>query len=265
MIKQLARKPLWVNILVGLLIIFALVSIFFLSLDMITRHGDSKTVPAVAGKHINSVVDLLDKEDFEMIIQDSIYDPTLEPGIVIKQFPEPDAVVKKNRNIYVTINRLVPPDIDMPNVVGYTFRNALMVLENNGLVLGDTSYRVDFAKNSVLEQSVKAGTQIKVGTKIDLVLGSGIGNELIAVPKLIGLTYNEAKILAETQGITILPIVIGISDTLNAYVIEQDPTPKTDDGLPIRIRPGQLLTVRLSKEPPKRDSIKINTPQPEDD
>ena len=254
MIKQLARKPLWVNILVGLLIIFALVSIFFLSLDMITRHGESKTVPAITGKPMDEVTDLLEKHEFEMVIQDSIYDATLEPGIVIKQFPEPDAVVKKNRNIYVTINRLVPPDVEMPNVVGNTFRNALMTLENNGLVLGDTSFRVDFAKNAVLEQSIPPGTKIKVGTKINLVLGSGVGNELMAVPKLVGLLYSEARILADAQGITILPIAIGITDTLNAYVIEQDPMPRTEDGLPIRIRQGQLLTVRLSAEPPRRDS-----------
>jgi eukaryotic-like serine/threonine-protein kinase len=258
MIKQLARKPLWVNILVGLLVIFSLVSIFFLSLDMITRHGESKTVPAITGKPMDEVMDLLDKNEFEMVIQDSIYDPALQPGIVVKQFPEPDAVVKKNRNIYVTINRLVPPDVDMPNLVGYTLRNAMMTLENNGLVLGDTSYRLDFAKNSVLEQSISAGTKIKVGTKVNLVLGSGIGNELMSVPKLVGLTYGEAKILAEAQGITVLPIVVGISDTLNAYVVEQDPMPKTEDGLPIRIRQGQLLTVRLSTEPPKQDSTNLN-------
>lgn len=246
------------NILVGLLLIFALVSIFFLSLDMITRHGESKTVPAITGKHMDQVTELLDKNEFEMVIQDSIYDPTLQPGIVVKQFPEPDAVVKKNRSIYVTVNRLVPPDVEMPSLLGYTLRNAVMTLENNGLILGDTSYRLDFAKNSVLEQSVAPGTKIKVGTKISLVLGSGVGQELMAVPKLVGLTYAEAKVLAEAQGISVLPIAVGVTDTLNAFVIEQDPMPKTDDGLPIRIRQGQLLTVRLSTEPPRKDSTKLN-------
>lgn len=258
MIKQIARKPLWVNILVGLLLIFALVSIFFLSLDMITRHGESKVVPAITGKHIDEATEMLDGNEFAIVIQDSIYDPALGSGIVVKQIPEPDAVVKKNRNVYVTINRLVPPDVVMPNIVGYTFRNALMTLENNGLVLGDTTYRVDFARNSVLEQSVSAGTTIKFGTKINLVLGSGVGSELMTVPKLLGRTYEEAKVLAEAQGISLLPIAVGISDTLNAFVISQDPMPKTEDGLVIRIRQGQLITVRLSTEPPKQDTTNRN-------
>jgi eukaryotic-like serine/threonine-protein kinase len=258
MIKQLARKPLWVNVLVALLLIFAIFSIFFLLLDMITRHGESKTVPAVTGKTVGQASELLDEGDFSIIIQDSIYDPSLEPGIVVKQIPEPDAVVKKNRNVYVTINRIVPPDIVMPNLVGYTFRNAQMTLENNDLVLGDTSYRLDFARNSVLEQSVAPGTKIKVGTKINLVLGSGVGQDLMAVPKLIGRTYEEAKVLAEAQGISLLPVAVGITDTLSAFVIEQDPMPKTEDGLPVRIRQGQIISVRLSKEPPRQDSTNLN-------
>jgi len=258
MIKQLTRKPLWVNILFGLLVIFAFFSIFFLSLDLITRHGESKTVPAVTGKHIDAATELLDDNDFSIVIQDSIYDAALEPGVVVKQVPEPDAVVKKNRNVYVTINRLVPPDAIMPNIVGYTLRNAIMTLENNGLVLGDTTYRIDFARNSVLEQSIPAGAAVKVGTKVNLVLGSGVGSELMAVPKLIGRTYEEARIYAEAQGISLLPIAVGISDTMRAFVIAQDPMPKTEDGLPIRIRQGQMITVRLSTEPPRLDSTNRN-------
>lgn len=258
MIKQLARKPLWVNILVGLLLIFALVSIFFLSLDMITRHGESKVVPAIAGKHIDEATEMLDEYDFSIVIQDSIYDPALKPGIVVKQIPEPDAVVKKNRNVYVTINRIVPPDVVMPDIVGYTFRNAIMTLENNGLILGDTTYRVDFARNSVLEQSIAAGTNVKVGTKVNLVLGSGVGSELMAVPRLIGRTYGDVKVLAEAQGFSLIVSAVGITDSASAFIIEQDPMPKTEDGLPVRIRQGQIISIRLSTEPPRQDSTNLN-------
>jgi len=266
MIKKITSKPLWVNILVGLLLIFAIGSIFILSLDMITRHGDSKTVPAVTGKHVDQVSELLDKDEFIMVIQDSVYDATLKPGIVIKQVPEPDAVVKRNRNVYVTINRLVPPDVEMPNLRGSSYRNAEMVLVNMNLKVGDTSYRLDFAKNSILDQSIAPGTKIKVGTKVDLVLGSGVGNDLMAVPKFVGLTYAEAKILAEAEGISLLPIAGGgVRDTLAAFVVQQDPMPRTEDGLPIRIRQGQMITVFLGTDPPVKDTLTRNVPKPKKD
>lgn len=265
MIKKITSKPLWVNILVGLFLITALGAIFILSLDMITRHGDSKTVPAVTGKHVDAVSDLLAKEDFIMVIQDSVYDSKLKPGVVIKQFPEPDAVVKKNRNVYVTINRLVLPEVEMPNLVGYSYRNAEMVLVNMDLRVGDTSYRFDYAKNSILDQSISPGSKIRVGTKVNLVLGSGPG-DLMAVPKFVGLTYAEAKVLSEAQGISLLPLPsAGVRDTLGAFVVQQDPMPRTEEGLPVKIRQGQMITIWLSVEPPVIDSVNRTPVKPKKD
>jgi beta-lactam-binding protein with PASTA domain len=102
----------------------------------------------------------------------------------------------------------------MPNLIGYSFRNAEMILKNLGLRLGDTSFKADFAKNSVLEQlyngqSISAGTNIRMGSSISLVIGSGIGNADMAVPKLIGLTYSEAKILVDAHGLIIGSVIPG--------------------------------------------------------
>ncbi len=240
------------------------------SLKWITRHGVARTVPSVTGKKFDDVKKMLEGLGFEVVIQDSVYYDSLAPSIVLKQVPEADDVVKVNRTIYVTINRVVPPDVDMPNLVGYSFRNAEMVLSNYGLRLGDTTFRPDFAKNSVLEQlyngmPVAAGTKIKQGSRISLVLGTGVGNTDIAVPKLLGLTYGEAKILLEAQGLILGAIITDplVRDSLNAFVYKQNPEPKNEEGFHFRIRPGQTIDTWLGVDPPVPDSIQKKSDKPQ--
>jgi eukaryotic-like serine/threonine-protein kinase len=269
--KYITGRPLWYNILVALFLVFLLGLLFTLSLNWITQHGVARTVPSVTGKKIDEVRDLLEKQGFEVVIQDSVFYDSLQPSVVIKQIPEPDAVVKVNRTVYVTINRTIPPDVEMPNLVGYSFRNAELVLANMGLRLGDTTFRPDFAKNSVLEQlyngkSVTPGTKIRVGSAISLVLGTGIGNEEMVVPRLLGLTYEEAKILLESHGL-ILGVALpdpDVRDTANAFVYRQSPNTRDEKGRQFRIRPGQMMDIWLSTQKPNIDSLERSMRAPVD-
>jgi len=169
-----------------------------------------------------------------------------------------------NRTVYVIINRFVAPDISMPNIIGYSLRNAQYTLESLGLKLGDTTTRVDFAKNTVLEMSIngkeiKPGDKIKVGSKIDLVIASGRGDEMIAVPKLIGLQLADVRVLLEQLGVNLGALVKdpNVTDIESAYIYRQEPAPGAG-----RIRPGQLIDVWLSVERPVMDTTQsIQPPQ----
>jgi hypothetical protein len=267
MLGFITRRPLWVNVLFALGLIIIVFVLAVLSLNWITKHGEARNVPAVVGKDVNEVRKMLDDKGFALIVQDSIYYDSLPPGVVIRQVPEADEVVKVNRTVYVTINRYVPPDVDMPNLVGFSLRNAQMVLNNLGLKVGDTTYKPDFAKNSVLEQlfngsPIKAGQKIKVGSSIALVLGSGLGSEQILVPSLRGMTFEEAKAMIDAQGLILGSVLPDpdVLDTMNAYVREQRPAPRTEDGRPQRIRPGQMIDLFLSLKPPAPDSTVQHTP-----
>ncbi|MGZ3858388.1 MAG: PASTA domain-containing protein [Flavisolibacter sp.] len=261
MFKYITNRPLWANIVFAFIVLLLLILFFILSLNWITRHGESRTVPAVVGKNIKDIEKSLKDKGFDVVVQDSSYYDSLPPGFVIRQVPEPDDVVKINRTVYVTINRFVPPDVEMPNLLGSSYRNAEMVLQNLGLRIGDTSYRFDFAKNSVLEQSfkgsnIKPGTKIKVGSSISLVLGSGLGDEEMKIPSLIGMTYEEAKAMLDAQGLSGIVIVDpNVKDTLTAFVYKQSPMPRTADGARLRIRPGQMIDIWLSLTKPVMDSL----------
>jgi eukaryotic-like serine/threonine-protein kinase len=269
MFKFVTGRPLWVNVLAGILLVFSFIVIFMLSLNWCTEHGKTLTIPAVLGMSYDKAKELLESKGFDVEIQDSVFLDTVPPLNVLKQFPDADAIVKKNRTVYLTVNRVVPPTIEMPQLVNLTFRNADVTLRQYGLRLGDTLYRIDFAKNSVLDQlylgeSIKPGMKIQMGSTIDLVLGTGVSAYEFVVPDLFGLTLDEAKTLLQANGLS-TGVVISlpdVTDSAAAYVYRQSPPRVNEEGVLNRIRGGQTIDLWLQVEKPVRiiDSAKAVMP-----
>lgn len=261
MFKFLTHRPLWVNILAGILLAIGFFALFLLSLNWLTGHGKSATVPSVAGKNYEDAKNILKKAGFDVEIQDSVYVDTVRPQSVIRQIPDADEVVKSNRTVFLIISRAIPPEMEMPNLVGYSFRNAEMVLKNMDLKIGDTTFKPDFAKNAILEQwyngaVIVPGTKIRKGSTISLVLGDGVGKREFAVPVITGMSFAEAKRLLEGAGLGIGAIVtdVNVTDTLNAYIYKQNPERFDENKRLLRIRSGQLMDVWLQVDKPAKDS-----------
>jgi len=261
-LKLITHRPLWVNILVGLVLAFAIFFIFLSSLKCLTGHGKAATVPPVTGKKYDEAKKILKKAGFGVEIQDSIYVDTAKAMVVIKQLPDADEVVKSNRTVYLVVSRSVPPIMEMPNLVGYSFRNAEMVLKNMDLKIGDTTFKPDFAKNAVLEQwyngeQVAPGTLIRKGSVISLVLGDGVGKREFVVPDITGMSFCKAKEFLEENGIIIGAIVTdaNVEDTCNAYIYKQNPERFDDEKRFQRIRSGQTMDVWLQVNELRKDSL----------
>jgi len=257
--KFITHRPLWVNIVVGLLLAIGIFAIFLLSLKWMTHHGRSATVPNVAGKNYEEARKILKKAGFDVEVQDSIYADTLKPLAVIKQIPEADEVVKSNRTVYLVISRAVPPIVEMPNLVGYSFRNAEMVLRTMDLKIGDTSFKPDFAKDAVLEQlyngnTISPGTKIRKGSSISLVLGDGVGKREFAVPVITGMQFCDVKKILEASGIVVGAITKdeNVTDTCSAWIYKQNPERFDDEKKLNHIRTGQTMDVWLQLDKPAR-------------
>jgi beta-lactam-binding protein with PASTA domain len=259
--KFITHRPLWFNILAGIILAGLIFGIFFLSLNWMTNHGSSSTVPSVTGKKFEDARKLLVKSGFDIEIQDSVYVDSLPPMSVIKQIPDGDEVVKSNRTVYLILNRSVPPIVEMPDLTGYSYRNAEMVLKNMDLRIGDTTFKPDFAKNAVLEQLYKGsiiapGAKIRKGSVISLVLGDGVGKREFIVPVITGMTFSEAKEMLEGAGLGVGAIVAepNVKDTMSAWIYRQNPERFDDEKRILRIRSGQLMDVWLQVEKPAKDS-----------
>lgn len=254
---------MWVNVLFAIALVTLILLIFLGSLGFLTKHGRILKIPSVTGISMQEAVKILNQQDFDVEIQDSVYIDTIAPLTVTRQFPEADAAVKINRTVYLTVNRGVPPLVPMPRLIG-SYRNAVLILKQVGLKLGDTSYRPDFAKNSILSQlyngkEIRPGTKIPMGSTISLVLGSGVSNVNMSVPDLFGMTYQQAKNRLDSMdiGFVLVPDA-GLLDTQNAFIYRQNPERFNDDRRINRIRPGQLIDIWLSSEPKERIDTTIN-------
>jgi beta-lactam-binding protein with PASTA domain len=266
--KFITHRPLWVNIIAGVILALGVFSVFLLSLKWITHHGHASTVPSVAGKNYDEAKKLLNKAGFDVEIQDSLYIDTLQPLTVIKQIPDADEVVKTNRTVFLVISRSVPPIVEMPNLVGYSFRNAEMVLHNMDLRIGDTIFKPDFAKNAVLEQlynhsPIAPGTKIRKGSVITLVLGNGVGNMEFTVPVITGMQFCDVKKLLRESGVSIGAIIMDgdVADTCSGWIYRQNPERFDEEKKLNHIRSGQTIDVWLQLDKPARKDT-VEAPMP---
>lgn len=255
MFKFITEKPFWVNLLVAIAIFFILIFTILQLLGSITNHGRYLTVPSVVSKKTADAIKFLESKGFDVEIQDSVYTDTAKMGIVLRQIPDPNSTVKINRTILLTVNRVTLPLIDMPALEGKSLNFALDILRRSHLKLGDTIYKPDFMRGSIIEQRYRggkiiSGSKIPWGSAIDLIVGSGLNLEPILVPDLLGLTFAEANSILQENGITIGAIVAdpGITDTASAYIWKQNPPKLNEQNEPGFIQAGQIMDLWISTE-----------------
>ncbi len=255
MFKFITHRPFWVNLLAALALGFLLLFLFLQLLGRITQHGKYLTVPSVIGKKTTDAIKFLEDKGFEVEILDSIYTDTAKMGIVLKQLPDPKSTVKINRTVLLTVNRLTLPLVEVPSLQGKTLGFALEIMRRTHFKLGDTVFIPDYT-TSVLEQHYKgnkidAGTKLPWGSTLDLVVGKGLSQEQILVPKLVGLTYAEAQAILQENGLLLASTIPDpgsppIKDTLNAFVTVQRPPYLNENKEPVYIRAGQIVDLWIS-------------------
>ncbi len=251
------------NLFLVFIVVVGLLYTFFNSLDWLTNHGKETQVPKLEGKNMKEAIKTLESQGFRIQI-DSTFISYKKPLEVLFQEPEVGATVKIGRTIFLTVNRQKPPTIKMPNLVGLSFRNALLVMQSYRLVMGDTLYRPDVAAGAILDQlykgrTIAAGDPIPFGSIVSLVVGEGLKEE-VDVPNLIGLRWIEAqKILSDLQLTANIMWEGAIADSMNAIVFMQDPEAINELDFGNRILKGDLIDLRIMQNPPP-DLIQKNQP-----
>ena len=271
LIDDILKKPLWMNMLIGFGIAICLFIIFFFSLGWITGNGETEKVPAVIGLDVAAAEKNLIALGFDVELQDSIYVDTLARNAVLRQTPEADEVVKKGRTVYLTVNRVIAPQVDMPNLVGFSIKSAETYLKVLGLRLGSIQMVPDQNKNVVIDQLVNGqpiapGSKIPSGTLIHFLVGDGGASGGMFMPDLVGLTYEQAKAQLISLGLNLGVVTVNgsIVDSAPAFVFDQNPSAYGSQidslGMPIQnsVTKGATINLVLDKVAPVkpiRDTI----------
>ena len=256
------RRSFRFNLLMVALVCVGLYILVFLSLGWITKHGDEGPVPNVMGRDLRLAIADIRRAGFDVEV-DSSYDPTKKPLVVLAQQPAVGSVVKRGRTLFLTVNKVSPPPTAMPNLVNLSFRSAALILKSNHLVLGDTIYRPDIAEGAVLEQRwqgriIAPGAMLPQGSRIDLIIGDGLGNTEMNVPDIIGMSPDEAIAMLAGLGLQFTVVWDGfVQDSSAALVYNSYPSPLNELGSPNRIREGDIIDIRV-KEAPTQDEMERN-------
>ncbi len=233
MFKFLFSKSFLINLTAALLFAVLVVWGIFKFIDNYTLHGKTISVPTLEGLTIEEVEEILTEKELRFSVLDSIYIEDAVGGTVLEQNPAENDLVKKNRTIYVTISKVVPPRVSMPDVVDMSLRLAIGKLKSYGLKV-KTQQRPSECVNCVLKQeingkSVAPNEKIKKGSTVVLTIGIGTSNEQIMAPYLIGLTQEEAenRIMENSLNTGFMDYTDcnceTSADTLNARVYRQNP------------------------------------------
>jgi beta-lactam-binding protein with PASTA domain len=196
----------------------------------LTEHDLVVEVPDLRGLATAELEAFMDTVPLPFLIIDSIYSDEVPKGTVADQDPLPGTGAKRGRKIYLTVNALMPQQVKMPDLRNLSIRQARAILETVGLKTGDISFRPDIARNAVLDQeigtrSVRPGTLIFKGTRIDLVLGDGLSDIEMPMPYLIYQSMDSALAMLRTLSLNLGALVIDtpITDSSLLRVYRQIP------------------------------------------
>jgi eukaryotic-like serine/threonine-protein kinase len=167
------------QVLIAIVIIVVSLFLFTYWLGFTTNHGQEIIVPNLSKMTLEQAEDKLNALDLDYELLDTIdYNPDFPKLSIVQQDPHPGAKVKENRVIYIKINSTGYSNVQVPDLIQKTYRQAVPTLKALGLEVGDTTYIPNIGKDMVLEMKYK-GTTVRSGqkvlrmSKIDLVLGDG--------------------------------------------------------------------------------------------
>ncbi|WMJ75110.1 PASTA domain-containing protein [Cytophagaceae bacterium ABcell3] len=245
--NKLLKTGLHLGIMASIVFVLAMI-FFYYYLPNTTRHGESITVPSIAGMTIDEVEQYLTTRELRYQINDSAYSSEVKPHTVISQHPAPGSKVKQNRKIYITVSSKIPPLVKMPNLKDFSLRNAEMALKSYGLLM-EVKYVPSPFSNLVLEQHFKGkpieeGTEISKGSKIKLLVGNGVGEDDREIPNITGMPFDEAKVKVSGMDLEINLIREEFSpDHEPGTIIKQKPASTPDK----KMKSGEVIDVWVAE------------------
>src|SRR5699024_2273006 len=171
------------QLLIAGVVLVVLVFLMMWWLRISTNHNEKIEVPDLSELTLDKVETKLSELKLRYEILDSAnYNPDYPRFSVIEQIPEPGKYVKVNRKLYLTLNPSGYRDIEVPDVVGKTRRQAEPTLLAMGFEIGKISYK-PYISDNVLEMRhngkiLHPGDAIPKTSKIDLIVGDESLNRL---------------------------------------------------------------------------------------
>jgi len=208
-----------------------------------TRHGVAIPVPDVMSQPFSAAAVAIEEAGLvpeELVLRK----PNLPRNVVIDQNPKAGWTVKPGRRIYLTVNSGDTTTVIVPKVEAISVREAQNRMAIHGLVVESVlpDSIPSLHANTVTKQVPEAGKRVDPGTIVTLWYSTGLGQQSVLVPAVVGMRADSAR--AFLLDIRLRSVLIGASSE-ELVVSRQSPDPGTS------VREGS--EIRLHLDPIEED------------
>ena len=147
----------------------------------ISKGSELITVPNITGIDIKDAIIKLTQAGLNMGKFDKAYDDAKPEGLVISQDPAKGSRQASGTSIDVVVSLgIQPAKVSMPDLKGLTVDKARTVLQNQKLVLGETTRQesTSYIADQIAAQDKEAGVMIEEGTTVNVVVSTGPGPQV---------------------------------------------------------------------------------------
>lgn len=209
----------------GMLVLFGIGLAAYLLVDAVimpsyTRHDVSTSVPNVEDLPFEKAKTKLQSRSLKVQRQVGRYNPNVDTGIVVDQTPLPTQKVKPGRRVYLTVNAGEVPMVKMPDLSGMSVREAKNRVSSIGLAVGSVQedpIPSPYA-NTITKQEPAPNDSLEEGETVALWYSTGLGDQQVDVPNLVGLSVEEAERLLLQRKLRSVLVDTSTSD-------DEDPSP----------------------------------------
>lgn len=220
------KRSVWLKLIlfiIPMILLFILMS--FLGRQIYNNHfvSEDVEVPGLIGLYEEEANRVLEEKNLALNVLERKHS-NQEEGRIIYQDPAEGMKIKPYSVVKVIVS-LGPQTVVVPNVVGYSQREAEITIENAGLRLGQHEYiDSDLPKGTVVRQSIEPDTEVVDGTEIVLVISKGPKIELVQVGEYIGLKEDIARQLIDNDNLNVGKVTKEYNDEYNeGLVFKQSP------------------------------------------
>lgn len=218
--------------------LFPIVLVFFVAVvvwfgrqiyDFLLPSSATVTLPSFVGQTLQDANAEIGRLKLSSAVVDHTTSDRYPQGVVIMQRPEAGAQVREGRQVSFVISDGIVARL-MPDLRYQSMREVQLDLSRTRLQLGKITYAKSdvIPEGHVISQNPAPLISVHEGDVVTLVVSRG-GRANMSVPNFVGLTVDQARVLAASAGIKIGQVVwtpLGREAPPHGMVARQLPPPK---------------------------------------
>jgi beta-lactam-binding protein with PASTA domain len=239
---------------------FAFVWLTSVFLKCYTDHGESLEVPNFIGMDIRDAEKKAKNRNFNLVVSDSIYKSDKPAYTILEQNPKPQARVKEDRTIYLTIVKAVAENVLLPDIAGGNddYEAYAKKLQANDIRAEIVSRKYDpilepntivdvIYENDTVTNKLRYGVKAPKGSTVYFIV-SERENSNVQIPNLACKKADAAIFMITSTNLSLGTVVKDntVIDENDAYVWKQEPM--YQEGTTMRI--GEQVTIYLTAKIP---------------